>query len=82
MTQFYIVEVKQHPTGEFEHVVHYAWDEDPDKARLKGESKYHEVLTTAAISNTLLHSAIMFGTDGYPVHNQCYKHVVEEQVNE
>ena len=74
VTQFYIVEIKQYPNGEYEHTVHYAWDEDPDVARLKGESKYHEVLATAAVSNTLMHSAIMFSTDGFPVHNQCYKH--------
>lgn len=76
VTQFYIVEIRQYPSGEYEHTVHYAWDEDPDKARLKGESKYHEVLAEAAVSNTLSHAAIMFSTEGFPVHNECYKHTV------
>ena len=74
MTQFYIVEIQQYQDGTFGHIVHFAYDEDPDKARLKGESKYHEVLAAAAVSNTLMHSAIMFSTDGFPIHNQCYKH--------
>ena len=76
MTQFYIVEIKQFPNGEYEHQVHYAWDEDATKAQLKAESKYHEVLATAAVSNTKTHSAILFSTEGFPILNQCYKHDV------
>lgn len=74
MTQFYIVEVQQYINGEYGHIVHYAYDTDPDKARLKGESKYHEVLSAAAVSNLPTHSAIMFSTEGFPLLHQCYKH--------
>lgn len=74
MTQFYIVEIQQYVSGEYGHLVHYAYDEDPDKARLKGESKYHEVLAAAAVSNLPIHSAIMFSTEGFPILHQCYKH--------
>ena len=42
--QFYVVEVQQYANGEYGHIVHYAFDADQEKARLKGESKYHEVL--------------------------------------
>ena len=76
MTQFYIVEIQQYANGEFGHLVHYAYDEDPEKARLKAESKYHEVLSAAAVSNTLSHSAILFSTEGFPLMHQCYKHEV------
>ena len=76
MTQFYIVEVQQYANGEFGHIVHYAFDEDPDKARLKGESKYYEVLAAAAVSNLPSHSAILFSTEGFPIMHQCYKHTV------
>jgi len=76
MTQFYIVEIQQYANGEYGHLVHYAYDEDPDKARLKAESKYHEVLSAAAVSNTKSHSAILFSTEGFPVMHQCYKHEV------
>lgn len=74
MTQFYVVEVKQNTAGEYEHQVYWVYDEDPDKARLKGESKYHEVLSVAAISEYASHSAIMFSTEGFPLMHQCYKH--------
>ena len=74
MTQFYIFEIQQYQDGTFGHIVHFAYDEDPNIARLKGESKYHEVLTAAAVSNLPSHAAIMFGADGFPIMNQCYKH--------
>lgn len=76
VTQFYIAEIKRLPSGEFEHQNYWAWDEDPDVARLKAESKYHEVLSTAAVSNTLYHAAILFSSEGFPIANQCYKHTV------
>jgi hypothetical protein len=80
MTQFYVVEVQQYANGEFGHIVHFAYDENPDTARLKAESKYHEVLSAAAVSDLPTHSAIMFSTDGFPVMNQCYHHTnVTEQ---
>ena len=78
MTQFYIVEIQQYANGEYGHLVHYAYDTDPDKARLKAESKYHEVLAAAAVSETKAHSAILFSTEGFPIMHQCYKHDVVE----
>jgi deferrochelatase/peroxidase EfeB len=56
-------------------LVHH-YDEDPDKARLKAESKYHEVLAAAAVSNTMSHAAILFSSEGFPIMHQCYKHEV------
>lgn len=75
ITQFYIVEIQQARNGEFAHIVHWAWDKDPDVARQKAESTYHSVLAAAAVSDTMSHAAILFSTDGFPVLNQCYKHV-------
>ena len=77
MTQFYILEIKQLNNGEFEHQVHYAWDENAQKARLKAESKYHEILSQAAVSDTKKHSAIIVSEESFPVVNQCYKHESE-----
>lgn len=79
MTQFYIVEVRQLQNGEYEHYVHYAYDESADKAQRKAESKYYEVLAAAAVSNTLSHSAILFSTEGFPLMHQCYKHAVQPE---
>lgn len=77
--QFYVVEIQQYANGEYGHIVHYVYDEDINKARLKGESKYHEVLAAAAVSELPSHAAIMFSTDGFPIMHQCYKHGTVEE---
>lgn len=79
MYQYYIVEIQTYADGTFGHLVHWASDENADMARMKGESKFHEVLAAAVISNLPCHAAIMFTTEGFPVMNQCYKHPVQPQ---
>mgnify|MGYP003571252311 CR=1 FL=1 len=74
MTQFYIVEIQQTQAGEYAHIVHWAFDEDPDKAQLKAESKYYTVLAAAAVSELKSHAAILFSAEGFPMMNKCYKH--------
>lgn len=74
MYQYYILEIQQYDNGEYGHIVHYAYDADPDRARLKGESKYHEVLAAAAISTLPSHAAILISSEAFPVMYQCYKH--------
>ncbi len=41
MYQYYIIEIQRYANGEYGHIVHWAFDQDPDKARLKAEAKYH-----------------------------------------
>ena len=77
MNQFYIIEIQQYTNGEFGHIVHFAYDANPTKARLKAEAKYHEVLASAAISELPQHSATLLTSDGRAIMNQCYKHIVE-----
>lgn len=77
MNQFYIIEIQQYTSGEFGHIVHFAFDENATKARLKAEAKYHEVLAAAAVSELPQHSATLLTSDGRAVMNQCYKHVIE-----
>lgn len=77
MNQFYIIEIQQYANGEFGHIVHFTYDENPTKARLKAEAKYHEVLASAAVSELPQHSATLLTSDGRAVMNQCYKHVIE-----
>lgn len=76
MYQFYVVEIQQYTNGEYGHIVHYAFDENADKAQLKAESKYYEVLSAAAISELPSHAAILFSTEGFPLKHECYKHNV------
>lgn len=80
--QYYIIEIQQYENGEYGHLVHYAYDENPDKARLKGESIYYQVLAAAAISELPSHAAIMFTADGFPIMHQSYKHEVEHKDTE
>ena len=80
MTQYYIVEIKKMDTSEFEHQVHWAFDADATMARLKAESKYHQVLAAAAISEYAQHSATLLSSDGRLIASQCYKHEVAEEV--
>ena len=37
MTQYYIMELQKYTDGSFGDIKHIAYDEDPTKARLKGE---------------------------------------------
>ena len=78
MYQYYVVELQKYANGEYGHIVHFAYDQDQDKARLKGESKYHEVLAAAAISELPEHGAILLSSKGEPVMHQCYVHAAVE----
>ena len=40
----------------------------------EAESKYHLVLSAAAISNVPVHAAVMLSEEGFPMLHQCYKH--------
>ena len=79
MFQFYIVEIQKSLNGEYGHIVHYEYDADYEIARHKAESKYHQVLMAAAVSNTEMHSATMISSEGVPLRNECYKHTPPEE---
>lgn len=82
MTQYYIIELQKYADGSFGDIKHVAWDEDPTKARLKAESKFHEVLAAAAVSELPVHAAIMFTSDGVPVMHQKYTHAIVQEAVE
>lgn len=79
MNQYYILEIQKYLNGEFGHIVHFAYDANATKARLKAEAKYHEVLAAAAVSELPQHSATLITSDGRVVMNQCYIHDVEPE---
>lgn len=82
MNQYYILEIQQYNDGSYGDIRHVAYDEDATKARLKAESKYHEVLAAAAVSELPQHSATLITSDGRVVMNQCYKHAIPEPTPE
>lgn len=77
MYQYYTVEVKKTQSGEFEHDVRWHYDENQEKARLKGEAKFHEILARAAVSDYAEHSAILFASTGNRIMDKCYYHSTE-----
>ena len=79
MNQYYILEIQKYLSGEFGHIVHFAYDANATKARLKAEAKYHEVLAAAAVSELPQHSATLITSDGRVVMNQCYVHEIEPE---
>jgi hypothetical protein len=81
MYQFYTVEITKTHEGELSHDVKWHWDEDQDKARLKAESKFHEIMSRAAVSEYAMHSVILFSEEGMLVANGCYTHP-EDAANE
>ena len=82
VTQYYIMELQQYQNGEYGHIVHVAYDEDPETARLKAESKYHEVLAAAAVSELPSHAAVIIASDGFPLMHQRYEHKTKTSVEE
>lgn len=80
--QYYVVEIQQYANGEYGHLVHFAYDENDNTARLKCESKFYEVLAAAAVSELPKHSAIMFDSSGVPQMHKCYVHVKDEPAAE
>ena len=40
----------------------------------EAESKYHAVLSAAAISTIPVHSAVLVSEEGFAVYSKCFKH--------
>lgn len=77
MYQFYTAEIRKNQSGEFEHDINYFWDENETKAQLKGEAKFHEILSRAATSTYVEHAAILFSSRGNRIMDKCYRHAPE-----
>lgn len=80
--QYYVFEIQKYEDGTYGHIVHFAYDDDPSRARLKAESKYHEILAAAAISQIPQHSASLLLSDGRMITSQCYIHPAATEVVE
>lgn len=42
--------------------------------RLEAESKYHQILTAAAISDVPKHGAVLLNDEGQRINSECYIH--------
>lgn len=77
MYQFYTAEIIKTQEGEFEHDIKWHYDENEIKAQLKGEAKFHEILSRAAVSTHAEHAAILFSSRGNRIMDKCYFHSAE-----
>lgn len=65
---FIVIELQKNDAGAVANIV-------TEHATLAdAESKYHAILSAAAVSKIPVHSAIIVSEEGFPVKNQCYKH--------
>ena len=74
MYQYYVIELQKYQDGTYGNLTHFAYDEDADMARLKGEAKYHEILAAAAVSEIPEHAAVLMSSQGVVIESKCYKH--------
>lgn len=74
MYQFYTAEIIKTQEGEFEHDIKWYYDENEQTAQLKGEAKFHEILSRAAVSTHAEHAAILFSSRGNRIMDKCYYH--------
>lgn len=79
MYQFYTAEIIKTQSGEFEHDIHWYWDENEHQAQLKGEAAFYEILSRAAISTHPEHAAILFSSRGNRIMDKCYFHTLIEE---
>lgn len=77
MYQYYTAEITKDSNGEFAHDIKWHWDEDQEKAQLKGEAKFHEICSRAAVSDYAEHTAILFASTGNRIMDKCYYHSAE-----
>lgn len=81
MYQFYTAEIIKTQSGEFEHDIHWYWDENEYQAQLKGEAAFYEILSRAATSEYSEHAAILFSSKGNRIMDKCYYHTAEVMDN-
>ena len=57
ITQFWIFEIIQHQSGEFEHYVHFTFDANAQMALVKAQEKMHSLFAGESEKAYLIHNA-------------------------
>lgn len=78
MYQYYTVEIVKNANGEYEHSVLWHYADSDEAARLKGESKFYEIMSRAAVSEFAEHGAILFSSRCKRIMDKCYIHATEQ----
>lgn len=61
--------IEMQKSGDTLSAINYAFN-----SQNEAESKYHALLSVAAVSDVPVHSAVMLSEEGFPMRNECYKH--------
>lgn len=74
---YFVLEIQI--TEEAGSILSYSYDNQPD-----AEAKYHQILSIAATSSVLKHSAVLMAENGITLKKESYFHEVEtmEETNE
>lgn len=70
--KYLVIEIQVNTDGTVGNLV-YSYD-----ARADAESKYHAVLSAAAVSTLPKHTAVIMDEDGAVLGSQCYRHETTE----
>ena len=65
---FIVIELQKSANGQVANIV------TAHETQAEAESKYHAVLSAAAVSNVPSHAAALLSEEGFSVANQCYRH--------
>lgn len=65
---FIVVELQKNENGTVGNIV------TAHETQAEAESKYHAVLSAAAVSGLPTHSAILVSEEAFPIEYRCYKH--------
>jgi hypothetical protein len=65
---FIVVELQRSAEGQVGNIV------TAHATQAEAESKYHQVLSSAAISNLPCHSAVLLSEEGFPIEHKAYLH--------
>ena len=66
--KYIVMEMQKNPEGTVSNLV---TDHD---TLAEAESKFYTILSSAAINDVSVHSAIIVSEEGFPVKYRCYKH--------
>jgi hypothetical protein len=73
MTKYIVMEIQTFDTGAVSTPT-YAYD-----AQASAESKFHAILSSAAISKLPKHAAVLMTSEGYVQDSRCYEHEPEPE---
>lgn len=72
MAKYLVVDIQTWDTGAVQTPT-YAYD-----TQAKAESKYHSILSTAAVGTLPKQAAVLLTDDGYVLESRCYEHETAE----